>query len=254
MLARIDFLDPVIASKIHLEKPSAMGEIASFDKYTVPIDRNHVPKGILHPSENRSNTHDFHGRNFEMIVGHYSQRLEFLPVDKPDGPLRDAREMRREYFDLEKKSSALCDFLNRWGLWHRMFRRISGTFPCTTVFPNQFWEQREEYRRALVGTPRKWLTSSAPLKVESINEPPYFLVERSICMEAVQATITIDHLSNVKFGICKRSDCRRLYERRSRQKRLYCSPECAHLANVRKLRAKKKKTESKKGPKRNAKG
>jgi len=78
-------------------------------------------------------------------------------------------------------------------------------------------------------------------------------VELSYCEDAIKATLTIDHLGNVKFGICKRHDCRKLFKRKTAQKRVYCTPECAHLANVRKLRKAKAKS-TVKGTKKNAKG
>ena len=81
--------------------------------------------------------------------------------------------------------------------------------------------------------------------------PPYFFIETSHCEEGIEATITIDKLSNVNFGICKRGDCRKLFEFTTKQRRLYCTPHCAHLANVRKLREQKKK--ARKGRKSNAK-
>jgi hypothetical protein len=99
------------------------------------------------------------------------------------------------------------------------------------------------------------LSTTPDLRISPINERPYFALERFGCEEAIKATITIHHLANEEFGTCKRNDCRKLFERITQQKRLYCSPKCAHLANVRKLRADARKAKTKsKGAQRNAKG
>jgi len=170
-----------------------------------------------------------------------------MPV--PDGPPKDAWKVREEFFELAEDLHELRSFLNRWGLWnyqrgyHVVLHREP--HPFALMFPKTLWEERERYRRGLVNKPRTWLTTAKPLSFSPLDEPPYFLIERSCCQGAIEATITIDKLGDAKFGICKRHDCRKLFHRITEQARLYCSPECAHLANVRKLRAEKKKSESK---------
>jgi len=73
--------------------------------------------------------------------------------------------------------------------------------------------------------------------MSSRHTTPYFSIEASECDAAIRATITIDHLTNSTFGICKRTDSRRLVEFTTKQKRMYCTPDCAHLANLRKQSA-----------------
>lgn len=230
--------------------------------YIIEIDRTDIPTEVLQPHENILNTPDISGREFAVLACPMPEFEKLFSLLKPDGPARDAWVMQREFFDMEQDVSILRRFLNRWGLWNGqrgytvgylgqssppegMAQRISPRLSFALVIPHLLWEQREKYKSALAGKPRAWLGKSSHLSFNTINEPPYFLVERSYCQDAIEATITIDHLSNVEFGICKRDDCRKLYERTTEQKRLYCCPECAHLANVRKLRAQKKKLESK---------
>ena len=119
--------------------------------------------------------------------------------------------------------------------------RSQDSFPGVLISPHRLWSLCDAYIKAAAGSPRSWLTSATPLSLKETDKIPYFIVERSYCEDAIKATITIDHLSKVKFGICKRHDCRKFFKRTTLQKRLYCSPECAHLANVRKLRKEKKK-------------
>jgi hypothetical protein len=253
------------------EMPGLEGLYGSTPPYTVEIDRTDIPPEVLQPRENIENTPDIAGREFVVLACPMPEFEKLFSLLKPDGPAKDAWEMQREFFDMEQDVSMLRRFLNRWGLWNGqrgydagylglspppegMARMIHPRLGFALVIPHLLWEQREKYKSALAGKPRAWLGKSSHLSFNTIIEPPYFLVERSYCQDAIEATITIDHLSNVEFGICKRDDCRKLYERTTQQQRLYCSPECAHLANVRKLRAAKKMAQSKrKGAKQNAK-
>jgi hypothetical protein len=153
--------------------------------------------------------------------------------------------MRDEFLILKPETDALCLFLNHWGLWNsdpgyecRFFGKPQDV---TIIIPHLIWKVREQYRRALIGKAPTWLRNAGHLSLSRINEPPYLSVKESYCERAVRATITIDHLSNVSFGICRLIDCRKLYKRETKQKRMYCSTAHAHLANVRKSRAEKKK-------------
>jgi hypothetical protein len=217
--------------------------------YTVAIYRSEVPGNVLQPYENPRDTPDIAGREFSVLACARREFEKVVPSLTPKGVAKNAWKMRNEFLNMEKETDALCSFLNRWGLWSHdrgyhveLDKKMPG---LVLALPHLLWEQRDKYRSALAGSPRTWLSTARPLSFRRIDETPYFIVDRSYCEEALEATITIDHLSNAKFGICKRSDCRRLYVRETKQKRLYCTTRCAHLANVRKLRAEKRKTESK---------
>jgi hypothetical protein len=231
------------------ETEPSVGAMLSAPPYAVEMYCDEIPADVLSPHENRENTPDIAGREFYLLACVLPEFAEIFPKPIPGDVAKNAWSMRAEFFGLEEDSYAIVTFLNRWGLWNTGRGYITGlgypTFPFSLVFPQYLWEKRERYLSALAGTARAWLSSALPLTFSRIDKPPYFLVERFYCEDAIQATITIDHLSDVKFGICKRNDCRKLFQRVTQQKRLYCSPECAHLANVRKLRNKKKKAESK---------
>ncbi|HEX4320406.1 MAG TPA: hypothetical protein VHZ52_05860 [Acidobacteriaceae bacterium] len=227
------------------------------DSIDVEIDRTAIPSHVLLSSENRSNSPDIGGREFDVLTSPipaeegYFQRLGAEHVGK------NAWAMRDDFFNLSQDDDSLRRFLNRWGQWNFSFDFIPGarlTGPgLRVVFPHLLWEERERLRDALISSPRAWLTNASPLTFRQVDTRPYFLVERSYCEDAIKATITIDHLASLKFGICKLNTCRKFFERETRQKKVYCSQKCAHTANMRKLRAQEKKLQSKKGAKRNAK-
>jgi hypothetical protein len=210
--------------------------------YTIDILRRFIPPDVLPPYANRQNIPDIGGGRFDVLVCPMKESEEFAGAAKLKQE-RDAWEMRDEFLHLEQEIPALEQFLERWGLWSRL--GVYRAHSLVLESPNLLWARQKEYRRARTGNPHAWLGAMGNFTLSMSNERPYFEIQRSYCEEAIKATITIDHLRNVRTGTCRRHDCRRLFERTSGQKRFYCKPECAHLANVRKLRAQKKKLESK---------
>lgn len=221
--------------------------------YTVEIYREDIPAEALPPHENRRNTPDISGREF-LILACPNRAFEelFLSLTlKSEGAEKDAWAMRDEFLALEKEKVALCLFLSRWGLWNArrgydaggIFGRPSLGFAL--AFPHLIWERRERFASGIAGKASSWLKTAPPLSFTQSNEPPYFNMERSYCEDAIEATISIDHLRNLKYRLCKLEDCRKPYRVKTKQRRMYCSTPCAHLANIRKLRAEKKKAESK---------
>ena len=66
------------------------------------------------------------------------------------------------------------------------------------------------------------------------------VIETFEAVSTIIVTIELDHLRGAKFGVCARHDCPQFFEITSRHKRKYCSPECAHLIAVRRLRKRRK--------------
>lgn len=230
------------------------GAMLGSSNYEIEIDHANIPREVLSANEKRSNTpnHAIEGRQFDVLACPRPELESSLFSLKPEGTVKDAWVMRDEFFKLEEETWALSLFLSHWGLWNyeRGYHAAgmalgSKAEPFALAYPHLIWERRQQFRRALAGKPHAWLSTARPLSLSTANEPPYFSVERSGCEAAIEATITIDHLSEMKFGICKRKDCRNLFKCETQQKRFYCSLKCAHLANVRKLRAERKKADSK---------
>jgi hypothetical protein len=219
------------------------------DSIDVEIDRSAIPGHVLFPDESRSTTPDIAGREFEVLTSPIQESEGYFSKLGAENVEKNAWAMRDEFFNLAQDDYSLKRFLNRWGQWNYSFDFIRGAKllgpGLRVVLPHLLWEQRERLRLALTGSPRAWLTSASPMSFTQIKTRPYFLVERSYCEDAIKATITIDHLANLKFGICKLNTCRKFFERETRQRKVYCSQKCAHTANVRELRAQKKKAESK---------
>jgi len=100
--------------------------------------------------------------------------------------------------------------------------------------------KREEYRKALESrNGHRWLSTASPLSFSTTEKPPYFLVERHFCEDAIRATITIDHLAGRRFGFCKR--CGKQFEQETKHDKNYCSRECINAAGVKRWREKQRK-------------
>jgi hypothetical protein len=234
-----------LLSENKLAMLTALYGTTSFEEYEVEINRACVPPDCINPHEDPVNSPDIADREFEALAFRLDP-WDRPPSLKPGGA--NAWDMRDEFFALEDDFHATRRFLNRWGLWDFQLlheKESLRSLPINLAFPYHLWTIRDTYIKAATGSPRAWLSTATPLSLKEAPTVPYHIVERSYCEDAIKATITIDHLSNVKFGICKRHDCRKFFKRTTAQKRLYCSPKCAHLANVRKLRNEKKKAESK---------
>lgn len=240
---------------LRLNVPSASG--VGFDatgiyplapSYTVEVRPSDIPAEVLKPHENRRNTPEIAGRKLAVLVCPMPGFELTRWAPKPEGVEKNGWKMRNEFLNLHRETEALRLFLNHWGLWDRGLGYevsfLGHPHGFAIQFPHLLWRRQEEYRCALTGRPHKWLSTTNPLFLSQIKEQPYFIVQKSYCEDAIRSTITIDHLSNAKFGICKLNDCRELYQRESRQKRLYCTEKHAHLASVRKNRAKNKKKKS----------
>ena len=245
--------------------------------HTVEMDRDDIPHDLLAAHENRQTSPDISGRSFPVLVCSQPEFKTLFPFTllKPGDSPKNAWVMRDEFLNHLGDSddfewlSGLRKFLNRWGLWKPEYgfhvRWLSmGTEPPGFVlaFPHLLREKRDEYRKALDRKrARKWLSTARPLSFTTIDEPPYFLVERFYCEEAIQATITIDHLAGRRFGFCKR--CGEQFEQETEHKKSYCSRRCIQAAGVKRWREKQRKPEwtaakiakllSQKGAKRNAK-
>jgi hypothetical protein len=263
--------------------------IDSYPSYTVLMDRASIPPDVLQAHESYRNTPDISGRSFQVLI---CQKPEFKDGPwalKPGEITKSAWIMRDEFLNLEADPElgwdwAVRQFLNKWGIWEsgRGFSEDWSLRPLTLIAPSALVqqpkierpdfvlvppqllkEQQAKYRRALLpSNARSWLRSH-PMSLESADEFPFFRVRSSYCSSAIETTITIDHLAEIKFGICKR--CHKVFEKEKKYKMSYCSRSCANAASVARFREKQRKPEwtaakiakllsQQKGAKRNAKG
>jgi hypothetical protein len=228
----------------------------------IEIQRKELPDGVLHPDETPTTAPDIAGREFVVLVSRLPESANGplqLPTRMKETELKERNvwAMRARFFSLEPSIVALKSFLNLWGPWDAERRYPADAYsleslPFALVVPDAIWRQREVYRKALSGSARSWLSKARPLTFSHLEEWPHFLVERSTCQDAIEATITIDHLRGAKFGFCKR--CRGMFERDTLHKKNYCSRKCIQADATARWRANQREEAKKQGGRKNAKG
>jgi hypothetical protein len=227
--------------------PSVIYGLGHSNCYEVEMYRQDLPPEVLPKYETKDNSPDISDRTFAVLLCQKDEFRGLFPTSKPKGTTKSAWVMRDEFLHMPHEIWDLRRFLNRWGLWSTVHGYSPSNLDFLVVHPHQVWRLQDTYRRALTGSAKAWLRSSRSLYLIPTETAPYFSIEVSDCDAAIKATITINHLTESTFGICKRNDCRKLFEFTSKQRRLYCTPHCAHVANVREQRAKQKKATSQKG-------
>lgn len=225
----------------------------------IEIQRRELPDGILHSDETPISAPDIAGREFVALVTPIPPLPDILEKTRPQEKEKERNvwTMRDSFFRLEPSVVELKTFLNRWGAWNSERRyEVNGmslqSLPFALAVPEAIWRQREAYRKALSGSARSWLRTARPLTFSPLEEWPHFLVERNTCQDAIEATITIDHLREAKYGFCKR--CRAMFERDTKHKKNYCSRKCIQADATARWRANQRKQAKRQGGKKNAKG
>jgi hypothetical protein len=257
-------------------------ELDGYSCYSAVLDRASVPPDVLEAHENYSNTPDISGRYFRVLTCQKPEFKDLLWALKPGEVTKNAWIMRDEFLSLDADPDpklgwdwSAQQFLNKWGLWGFSQVHVNDWDPASylamatllqstkgesiyklnkpglvMVIPHLLKGQQEKYRKALLpNNARPWLRSH-PLSLDVADEFPYFRIRRSYCSDAIDTTITIDHLAERQFGICKR--CHKVFEKETRHKKNYCSERCFNAAGVQRWRE-KQRIATKKGAKQNAK-
>jgi len=172
----------------------------------------------------------------------------------------DAWEKRNEFFRLtEGDNESLLNFLNSVGVWNRPGPEDDGSCEddpyeftqegCRFVVEEQpwrysedFWHMREHARLALSSKARLDVLGQFELPTRLVlkRTGSYFLICTVAFLDALFATIVLDHAEGAKVMRCARPDCGIVFTANNQHKRKYCTWDCAHLVAVRKSRLTKK--------------
>lgn len=259
---RIEVPDPsASANALGLHIPG----IGIHPSYTVLMDRASIPPDVLQAHETYRNTPDVSGRQFNVLICQMPELESLLRTLEPGKVIKNAWAMRDEFLNLEADPESgwewsVWQFLNKWGIWEpdRGFTEDWQAVPIRLmppsaprqeqkrkrpdfllVMPHLLREQQRKYRKALLpGNARSWLRSH-PLSLNTADAFPFFRVLTSYCRQAIETTITIDHLAKSQFGICKR--CHKVFPKEYRHKKQFCSKRCINAAGVQRWREKHRK-------------
>lgn len=171
-----------------------------------------------------------------------------------------SRYIRKEYRELDP-----WDLREKFLTWPpedwRNFQSLAGSFSTPAPDQREFTEWQGLLREALKLPPKQWLRLRkrfdaskvekfmAPLRIEFDwdGESPRARVATMRSLDAIIATIHLEKLQGAQFRTCARHDCTAPPFRRDDPRKQFCSPECAHLAAVRRSRERKAKATKKGG-------
>jgi hypothetical protein len=176
----------------------------------------------------------------------------------------DPWKMCDEFMRLEESNAALRSFLNRWGIWDTSstislaaaslkdvgLGLVSYESPILCVLPFLVWRARKAFRAGMLGKPDAWLANNASFGMtHRRSQFPYLGITDRDCSKAIETTITLDHMRQVKRSICARSDCDNIFEVESGHGKIYCEQYCGHLVSVRRKREAEKRARKAARPK-----
>lgn len=81
---------------------------------------------------------------------------------------------------------------------------------------------------------------SVHLPIDGVGSFP--AVQVFCTLEAIMATVLTDHLHGVRYAICGREDCAKLFKVQSQRARMFCTQYCGHLVSLRRRRSMKAAT------------
>jgi hypothetical protein len=248
---------------IRVTETKYAGQTAEFFPEFLPQEiRDKVPRRGPRPFSDKLHK-EAHPMEIDVLISDVrpGSKWPFLDSRKVDG-----WKMRDDFLKLEHSAASLHGFLDRYGQWDaRSSPTTDYDSQVTTpgvVLPASIWyddiDVRARADRDKQGTPapvlfqdlvrwglecgpEKWFSSGYVGGFSPVAGPsqfPHFVVQVFGCASVILATITIDHLSGRKFGICARHDCPEVYPIESNHKRSYCSQYCAHIESVRRSRRK----------------
>jgi hypothetical protein len=143
------------------------------------------------------------------------------------------------------------DFLS-WPLeeW-KEFVLKTGRLGIHEINKDEFGRLQRVVKEALIRPAREWKTLELEFGVSiqnwTINIPkrinfdwdsevPRACIKTFNTLDAIFATIQVDKLQGAQFRECARHDCKNPPFRVEARHKIFCSPECAHLAAVRESR------------------
>jgi hypothetical protein len=166
---------------------------------------------------------------------------KFAPTWTPAAPIVSDDGSEQEQWEIVSGQWGFEDFM-RWQAMFRCFLKLSPEkwkSAAESIWPiKTFRLMRDVLRDASKLVIRfQWGAS----RFEWNWAPHVGVLHAEDVVTAMLATIYVDRLSGKKFGFCVRPDCRKYFEVTSKHKRKYCTPDCAHLQTVRRLRARRKR-------------
>lgn len=164
----------------------------------------------------------------------------------------DAWKCREEFLGIaENDNETLLKFLTKLGEWHRLEGDLLGHRSSEVASHHRqgnpmpvdvraLWQFRDSLKHALVD---KRLPDTSdiefPLSFE-LTGMATGVVTITNAYHLLLATVLVDAAKKIRFRICQREDCGKVFPLQSKHKKKFCCEYCAHITTVRRSRGKKK--------------
>ena len=175
--------------------------------------------------------------------------LEIIRSKGKPRKLFDAWELREEFLRIRKDTELLA-FLNKVGEFH---------VGVESRRKSHYWEYQRLLSDMLVHTPERWgelrkrysenaASWANPETRNGLVADLKFRLEDGVpiteifvvgALRGMVASVHIDHLSKVRFGICQRVDCAKPFLVKSQHGQKWCDPNCGRVESQRRKRQKR---------------
>jgi len=160
------------------------------------------------------------------------------PNEEPRTMTIDPWKARDEFLSLERSTTDLIAFLNKYGAWRSEWSSVmlpgtGGRRPRIAI-PAVFWNEQGRIREALKKGAEGWAWGRTLVFRPRLTFPHYVHEDQG-CFDAIKTATTIDFLRGVRFKICARPDCAKPFAA-DRTNKIYCEQYCGHLVSVREKR------------------
>jgi hypothetical protein len=141
---------------------------------------------------------------------------------------------------VEIKLSEIGQVQQSWGFGHES--KIQVTLSLSKLLT---WEEALS-DQSLSGLARQFEFPRIDVGPLGTAKREFAVAETDTTLDALLASVHLDCIRGAKFRRCARRDCPegdRIFEVKSKHVRKYCSPYCAHLVSLRRIRAGKRRSE-----------
>jgi hypothetical protein len=207
-------------------------------RVTLPITLEHIEiPGDLKPLSLRDFLHDDDDSVEYRFVCDFKQERH--------GPF-DPWELRKEF--LTGPPEHAPDDVRE--LWWQGFVAMAGSPGLFRISKKGFAEWIALLKEAMLRHPREWkklearfdpgkvrmLLRPLPVTFDWDGEAPAARIAISGTLPVIIATVQLDALNGAQFRACARTDCVNPPFKLESRRKIFCSPECAHLVAVRRSR------------------
>ena len=153
----------------------------------------------------------------------------------------DALQVRDEFLRVNSDTE-LKAFLEKTGCFNQSDFAVGDLQSWQSLFkalmttpPPEWSETLQASEKSLVEAALAHRNLSMHLPLDGVRSLPTMLVFNTL--EAIMASILTDHLHGVRYAICGREDCAKLFPVKTKRARLFCTQYCGHLVSLRKSRS-----------------